>query len=193
MITRRAFLIGSCASFTLTFFDKFFTYIENHGEPLIEAPDWPEDDLFVYPNRGYKFGLNGDPDELEFPYESWLEYLMDAKGIQRPTKMSHYREIFRNWNVQPSELAEPVPLERAIAYMERTGPGADAHDLLKDLNIGPDLGMNKGEVGGLTFYSTPTPIENYYGVAADNAISLSILQHRLNELGQDIGIVLASG
>ena len=193
MNTRRAFLIGASAGLTLTLFDKFFTYIENHGEPLIEAPDWPENTLFAYPNRNFRLGLNGDPDEWDFPYEDWLEYLIYDKGYKGPTKLSHYRKISSDWNLKPTELREPIPFWRVAAIMERRGPGADALNLLKDLNIGPDLNMNEGEVGGLTFYSDPTPIYNYCGVEADNAISLSLLQHRLNELGQEIEIVLASG
>ena len=90
-------------------------------------------------------------------------------------------------------MEEPIPIDLATAYMEKTDPGADAYDLLKRLDIGPELELNKGEVGGLSFYSVPTPIDNFYGVEADNSISLSILQHRLNQLGQDIAIELAIG
>ena len=50
--------------------------------------------------------------------------------------------------MKPRELEEPIPIDLATAYMEKTGPGADAHDLLKRLDIGPELELNKGEVGG---------------------------------------------
>ena len=51
MITRRAFLIGSAATITLSLVDKFYTFIENHGEPLIQAPKNPSGVLYVYPDR----------------------------------------------------------------------------------------------------------------------------------------------
>ena len=60
------------------------------------------------------------------------------------------------------------------------------------LNIGSDLDANNGSVGGLTFYSVPSPIDNRYCVEADNAISLSLLQYRLNTLGQNIEVSLQS-
>ena len=39
------------AAFTLALFDKFFTYNENHGEPLIEVPDDADHTLFAYTSR----------------------------------------------------------------------------------------------------------------------------------------------
>ena len=45
-------------------------------------------------------------------------------------------------------MGEQIPIDLATAYMEKTGPGADAYDLLKRLDIGPELELNKGEVGG---------------------------------------------
>jgi hypothetical protein len=193
MITRRSFLIGSgtaCATFSLSLFDKYFSYIENHGEPLIEAPNDADDTLYAYPDRSFRLGLNGDPDVWDGPYNDWLDFLLHDQGYDYPSKLSDYRKIYDKWNVRPTELLEEIPFWRMAAIMERRGPGADALNLLKDLDIGPDLGVDEKTLGGLTFYPVPTPIYNYCGVEADNAISLSLLQHRLNKLGQNIEIVL---
>ena len=73
MITRRAFLIGSATTVTLSLVDKYYSFIENHGEPLIEAPKNPSSILYAFPDQDYQLALDGDPWDIEFPYESWLQ------------------------------------------------------------------------------------------------------------------------
>ena len=195
MITRRSFLIGSSAAFatiSLSVFDKYFNFFETHGEPLIEAPDDPDASLCAIQDRGFLLGLNGHPGEWDCAGETWRDFLEFELGYDAPSKLSEFRHLYDKWGMKPTELDEEVPFWTMAAIMERRGPAADAKHLLEGLNIGPDLDANTDTVGGLTFYSVPSPIDNRYGVEADNAISLSLLQHRLNALGQNIAVSLQS-
>ena len=188
MVTRRAFLIGSAATITLSLVDKFYTFIENHGEPLIQAPKNPSGVLYVYPDRDYQLGLNGDPWKIDFPYASWQEYLVEEQGYDNPTKLSDFRAIYRDWGFMPSQLQEPVPWEHVAEMMERRGPGADAFHLLDSLDIGPYLEFDGRVAGGLKFYDGPMPGSNYLGVEAEDDISVSLLQHRPNQLNTGIAV-----
>ena len=38
MYSRREFIIGTGGLITMSVLDRYITYIENHGEPLVEAP-----------------------------------------------------------------------------------------------------------------------------------------------------------
>ena len=192
MITRRSFLIGAASSFTLPMFEKFTTFFENHGEPLIEAPEKAGDILYVYPDRDFQMGLNGDPWEPDYPMMTWREMLVEERGYENPTKLSHFRKIRWEWNVSPSMIDEVIPEDFWYEAFERRGPHADAHWLLKGLDIGPNLEMDGQVVGGLQFIDGPMPGNNYLAVHADDEISVSLLQHRLNELKTGVAIELSS-
>ena len=45
-ITRRNFILGTAAGLILpSYYDKVFTFFENHGEPLLEIPKQADIDL----------------------------------------------------------------------------------------------------------------------------------------------------
>ena len=69
-------------------------------------------------------------------------------------------------------------------------PNALAFKLLEDLDIGPKLAGPGDEVGGLEFIDGDAPGHDYLGVHADDALSISLLQHRLNELDTGIAVEL---
>ena len=192
MITRRAFLIGSAATVTMSLVDKYYSFIENHGEPLIEAPKNPSRILYAVPEHDYQLGLDCDPRVINFPYENWLEYLVGDWGCETPTptKLSDFRDIYWNFGLAPSQLREPVPEDQRYEYFDGRGPTADAHHFLERLDIGPDIEIDGEVAGGLIFYEGPMIGSNYVGVHAEDDISLSFLQHRLNQLGQNIKVEL---
>ena len=195
MITRRSFLIGSGAAFatiSLSVCDKYLNCFGTNGEQLIGAPDDPDAIHWAIQDRGFLLGLNGHPGEWPCVGETWRDFLEYELGYDAPSKLSEFRRLYDKWGMKPTELDDEVPFWKMAAIMERRGPAADAKHLLEGLNIGSDLDANNGSVGGLTFYSVPSPIDNRYCVEADNAISLSLLQYRLNTLGQNIEVSLQS-
>jgi len=64
---------------------------------------------------------------------------------------------------------------------------------LHSLDIGPDLTGADGTIGGLEFVDGPFPGSNYLGVHCHDDISVSLLQARLVELGENIEVQVAPG
>ena len=61
-ISRRQFVLGTATGLILpSYYDKVFTYIENHGEPLIEIPKQAEIELLVVGEYGSFQCHLGDP------------------------------------------------------------------------------------------------------------------------------------
>ena len=77
------------------------------------------------------------------------------------------------------------------AWCRNGSPNAQAYHYLDSLDLGPRPIRSGIEFGGLTFQDGPCPGSNYLGVHADDKISLSCLQERLNQLGENIEIRLA--
>ena len=75
-------------------------------------------------------------------------------------------------------------------YLDRRGPSAEAHYLLEGLDIGRDLRADGKVAGGLEFIDGPFPGNNYLGVHANDAISVSLLQHELNAISAGIAVKL---
>jgi hypothetical protein len=69
-------------------------------------------------------------------------------------------------------IDEIIPMDFWYEAFERSGPHADAHWLLKGLDIGPNLVMNGQVVGGLQFIDGPMPGNNYLAVHAEDEISV---------------------
>lgn len=191
MITRRAFLIGAGSTLTMPLLNKFEWHIENLGRPFIEATKHTSSTLYVYPDRDFQIGLDGDPWAPNFPAMTWRQLFVDEWGFLPETERMSIEEYAADWGLEPLELDEEIPYDNLLEIFERKGPGADAHMLLSGLDIGPDLCAGN-QVGGLKFYDGPMPGSNYLGVEADDEISVSLLQHRLNELRMGIAVEIVS-
>lgn len=190
MITRRAFLIGAATALTLPLVDRFKNHIARHGEPLLVQPKESSGVLNIYPDRDFQIGLNGDP--WDCPTVTWREYLEDYRGEQIPTTLDGFRELRANYDLWPSQVDETMPPELFVdSWGTSRSPNAMAYHYLNDLDLGPELRGHRNEVGGLRYMMGPCPGNDYVGVHADNMVSVSLLQHRLNEL--DTGLIVQLG
>lgn len=188
MISRRSFLIGAGGFLTLSLIERYLAFLENHGEPLIEAPRNPDQVLYVYPDREFDMGFNADPWGVEIPDITWEEYLIEIDGYDKPTTLSDFRKILRYEGLFPSELKQHVPEYVWMEHFAYSGPNGQAFDLLKKLNIGSTLEIEGEELGGLIFYDCDGPCSSYRGVQAEDDLSVSLLQHQLNELETGIAV-----
>ena len=184
-ITRRQFILGTGAGLILpAYYDKVFTFFENHGEPLIEVPRRATIDLFaVDRGAGYGYQLNvGDP-WAEPPAMTIREY---ANRYYEGEE--HYREdCCDGEEVDFDDFIDP---EFVVDCWARTdSPNAQAFYLLEDLDLGPDLD-GADAVGAIRFIDGPMPGSDYTGVEAADQVSLSLLQKRLNEMNTGIQILL---
>jgi hypothetical protein len=190
MFTRRAFLIGMGTALTLPVVDRFRWFIETYDRPLIEPPPSPVETLYVYPEYDYEIFLGPIADEL--PEITWRQFITEVRGEPEPTTLSAFRDLYESWGLRPRDLDTPCDPDVYVDCWARTSsPNASAHDLLQRLDLGPELRGGPGEVGGITFIDGCCPGNDYLGVRADDALSVSLLQQRLNELGERIAIELA--
>lgn len=120
---------------------------------------------------------------------TWREFLVDKLGYKNPTTLSQFRELYYEFGIKPRELdTEYDDYYEHWALSE--SPNVLAYNLLDGLNIGPKLAGPGDKVGGLQFIDGDAPGHDYRGVHADDDLSISLLQHRLNELDTGIAVEL---
>jgi len=183
-LSRRNFLIGVGAGLILpSFYDLACKHVLDSGEPLILTPPSREINLIAHDYAGNGFyTLNwGDPysDLPSFDDMTWRQfadaYMHGAEG---------YLDIWEMDGIDPGE-----PVERGFAeetWILRNSPNAKAFDLLATFDLGLDSHAAR-KAGVVDFIECDHPGSNYRGVEAD-AIGLSLLQAKLNNLGSEIEI-----
>ncbi len=180
---RREFLIrsGLMAGQALMprFFDRAFAFVENHGEALIESPANIAKTLQVRLDDSYVFYL-GDPGEL-------------------PGKPPTFRQWFTDNGEDVAQAAEewelaPVGLDRQICdehWVETWSLGHSSMALgfhyLSSLDLGPQFGTGgDGAAGEIRLADCPGICSSYRAAETDDLLSISLLQNRLNELGEAV-------
>lgn len=182
-ITRRQFLLstaGAAAGFILpSYYTRALAFIDQFDEPLLESPRIVREELIVCYDRDGELNL-GDP-YSEPPSLSWREYADKYYG-------GNLQELEDIWELRRSQFDEEAPWDVvADAWIRTDSPSAKAYRLLESLDLGPEL-MGRNAVGGLIFTDGACPGNDYLGVSAENDITLSLLQQRLNDLGTGIRI-----
>ncbi len=185
-ITRRQFILstaGAAAGFILpSYYIRALEFLDQFGKPLLRHPEIITDDLFVRDEGSHLLMHLGDP-ELGPPEMTWREFLEEYHpyALEDPEG---------EWGVLESDLDELVDSEFVVESWARSdSPNAQAYYLLESLDLGPDL-SGSDAVGGLVFTNCPMPGSDYLGVAAEDHVSISLLQQRLNDLGTGIRVVL---
>ena len=185
-ISRRQFILGTGAGLILpSYYDKVFTFFENHGEPLLEIPKQASLDLYAVsqgPGDGYE--LNAGVPWAEPPPMTVREFALEQCGSEEAyqEEWCDGEEVDFDSYVDPEFAAE--------SWGRSASPNAQAFYLLEGLDLGPDLeGANA--VGEIRFIDGACPGNDYLGVRATDQVSVSLLQKRLNELDTGIRIVLA--
>lgn len=189
--TRRAFIVGVGSALTLPIVSKFEWFIETEGRPLIEVPRHPVETLFVglYSEGQITLG----PEIYGPPTITWREYLTQyVAGGELPRRRSELREICNEYGIEPDGLDSECDPEFWIENWARTeSPNANAYHLLDNLDLGPELCGGPGEIGALDFIDGDAPGSDYLGVHVYDDLSISLLQHRLNVLEQNIAVEVA--
>jgi hypothetical protein len=98
-------------------------------------------------------------------------------------------ELEKEFGLKVADLDKPADLDAYLdSWCRADSPNAKAFCLLESLDIGSEL-RHINKVGGLVFYDGPMPGSDYLGVHADCGVTLSLLQHRLNELNTGIWVL----
>jgi len=198
MFDRRTFLVGAGSSLTLSLVKKFRWFAEEYDKPVIEAPPKVEGTLY------WDFGSEGNALRLDEeskydlePQPTLGEYLELVYGKQEGDDLLDLVESYAYKAVldpdDPEqlavELAKPVEFEFWDSYWHRNeSPEAKAYERLEGLDIGPILTGGDGQVGEVEFVECGFFSNNKY-VAVPDPLSVSLLQHRLTELGTNLLVV----
>ena len=186
-ITRRQFLIsGASAGVGLilpSYYEKVFSFFENHGEPLLEAPAHVVENLYA-DYQGSDYQLNIGMPATEYPVMTWRE-MIERYHCCMPAP----DELEDELGITVAELDKPADVDSYLdSWCRSDSPSAQAFYLMESLEIGTEL-RHGDQVGGLVFYDGPMPGSDYLGVHAECEVTLSLLQHRLNELKTGIRVI----
>jgi len=189
-ITRRQFLFSIPAAgaglILPSFFDRAVEALARTGEPLLIPPDKCVTEMLAVDHGDGEYQLNiGDPWEGP-PRLTQREYINRYyDGDVEMYVADHYEE------------GEVVDLDAQVdewvvmdAWARSESPNAVAYHRLYGLDLGPDLAAANA-AGELLFIDGPCPGNDYLGVHAADALTLSLLQQRLNQLDTGIHITVA--
>jgi hypothetical protein len=188
-ISRRQFILGTAAGLILpSYYDKVFSYWENHGEPLIEVPRSSEIDLIAIDRGGDGLELNwGDPN-AEPPEMTVRKFAHRYYGSE-----DEYRDAWCWEEDEEVDFDADMDPEYVLDFWARSdSPNARAYRLLEDLDLSPHL-SGEDAVGELRFIDGPCPGNDYLGVEADCDFTVGLLQKRLNDLNTGIRVSLVEG
>jgi len=166
------------------------------GQPyLIEAPAKGSTLYAVQSSfSGFTFRLG---EEVSTP--TWREYLEECKGVDADDP-----EAIKEWQrdqmgCEPGEEDEIVLGEEISGgifhewlewdYSLRDGPEAQAYRYLEELPLSDGKKSGDGDsLGSLSFIEGDRPGSNFTYVEAPDLATLACLQHRLNQLGENVSI-----
>ncbi len=187
-ISRRQFILGSASGFILpSYYDKVFSYFENHGEPLIEIPKRSDFDLYAVDWGGGIIDFHLGEVAMESPGPMTVrEYARQYCGGEQGYLDAYCEE---GEEVDFDEIAYPSMVETTWT---RNNSAARAHRLLETLDLGSDFDSDDA-VGQLEFLDCPNMCSDYLGVQTEDPVSISLLQKRLNELNTGVRITMQEG
>jgi hypothetical protein len=182
-ITRRQFLLGTGAGLILpSYYDKVFTFFENHGEPLLEIPNQTSSTLYAYA-WGDRFEFRLDGLETEIPRGLTRREYADRYfgSMAEYNEAKHYCPNFLNFDEPGSRPCVD------LAWSAVGAPAAKAYHLLDGIDLGSAFDGDD-PVGHLEFMDGPNPGSNYLGVQTEDPVSVSLVQKRLNDLNFGIRV-----
>jgi hypothetical protein len=186
-ISRRFFLIGSGAVITSAFVKDAVRFVERTSRPFLITPDRVETEMFYYhggePDAAISLGPWHPIDDVPIP--TWREYYTKCLGQSVETEAEVECVCRAEW-LEREELDEPMRAESWGQHWDYwLSPSAQAYQFLESLDLGP-LRKRSGQRvwnGQLIFDECPRIASNARYVAAEDAVTLSLLQARLIELG----------
>jgi len=188
-ISRRQFLLSTTVTgaglILPNTFERLFDHLEETGEPLLEKPKKQIAILNAVDDfDGFQLNL-GDPFEEPGPV-TLREYISDYLCMD----FDEYLEDIQYGKEGPVQvnLEEEVPWYDWIDdWGYKKSPRAKAYRLLENLDLGAEF-ESPDPLGEIQFIDGPSPGSDYFAVHAVDAVSLSLLQQRLNQLDTGIQI-----
>ena len=190
---RRSFLIGAGSILTSAYVAKANWFLNNKNSvvPLLKSNKYTTKLFFVDQGSEYELRL-GSPD---FGIEdlTYRQVLDRYRGVElpenEPIALSQFREIYDDWGITPRMLDQPADLYDYIDEWGRKDANkAKAYDYLYGLDLFGSNDENGLRLGDLNFIDGCHPGNEYLAVTSHDPLSASLLQARLQELGQNISV-----
>ena len=189
-ITRRQFLLGTAAGLVLPrFFEKVFSYVANHEEPMLWAPKSAQTVMYAVPELAYAgYQLNLGDVTVEPPGSLTVREFCERFAVGDPA--TWFRKV-------QYDRDEPFPLDWDHRLGEdfvfewwqaRHSTSLLAARYVESIDLGPQL--IGGEPVGTLALSLGGMCSSLYAYDAVDDVSLSLLQNRLNEINSGIRIEL---
>ena len=198
LMSRRGFLFGTAAALAATkvrrnpFLTRLYRHIAETGAPLLEVPARPVVVLDCHRELDHQFCI-GDPYGVpDLP--TWREHFIDTGALpdDGPPRPEDLRQLKHDWGFDPRHLDQEMDLEHwSEHYGRHASPNAVAYDWLDRNDIGPLLDEESPEPH-LAFIDGYHPGNDAKAVhpRGDVVRCLSLLQHRLNQLGTGAAVRL---
>ena len=164
------------------------SYIDAENRPYLERPATAHDTLYAVDWGGNEYQLTlGDPYQGP-PTMTWREFF-EWEGV---SGMEEYIGSDDPDDLPAFSLDNKAD-EWAILdrWVLDGSPSAEAFKYLDSLNLGPDFGT-ANSVGEIKFYDGVCPGNDSRLVTVPDDLSISLLQKRLNDLGEGIVITMGS-
>ena len=194
MISRRQFLVGAAGAAAGLILPDWLVraerYLEGEGRPLLEVPQPFEDTLTAINWFGDEYQLFlGDPFE-EPPRLNWAEFAERYYGEDNVDR------FLNDYFGEDTDFPDPEDQvdEWLISdhWVMTDSPSAEAFSYLQGLDLGPDFG-GPGGIGRIDLIEGAAPGNNSCIANASDDLSLSLLQKRLNDLGESVRVVVGGG
>ena len=192
-ITRRHFLLGTSAGLILpSYFDKALSFFENTGKPLLEIPLNAGKTLYACDDDVGGFQLRLGSKNPEPPSMTLREFAESQCGSLEEYLYEWWGEDPENVGVDDVDWEKEADTDMVWDALQGSLPTGAAFFYLDGLDLGTEL-AHPETAGGLQFHDCPFPVGDYRGVHATDEVSLSLLQKRLNDLGENVQIELVRG
>jgi hypothetical protein len=198
MLSRRQFLVGLAGASAGLILPEWVLhaerYIEGEGAPLLETPARTFDTLHAIDWGDGAFQLFlGDPGQSA-PKLSWGEFAERYFGMEYGEFVSEHLGLAPGEAIgQGYDEEDEVPEWEVVdQWVYQDSPSARAFEYLEGLQLETDLGGTH-TLGSIDFIDGPCPGNSSRIVNAADELSLSLLQKRLNDLGECIRVVVDSG
>ena len=190
IFSRRSFLVGAGGLVTAGLVREARAYAADTGQPLILAPPKPKVELFYewvqdFDSGGFRAILHLGPPEFDPPPPPlWIDHLRETgEVLETPADIEAWCAFS---GMEPQDLFAPVDDWGWGSYWGRAGsPTAKAVIFLQRPDLLPGTrGFERA--GQLLFHDSPSPLNDEQWVEARDALSLTLLQARFNDLGGEV-------
>jgi hypothetical protein len=197
---RRSFLINSARAFgaalTLNFISRVEHFVQSKNSPLLLKPDNHEKILFAIDDDigGYQMYLGKHPLDDHVPDINWRDLIIDHWGWSEKDGINYLQEDYGISKKEAKELLDTIAPEDSISdwFFLSQSANAKAYFYLAGLDLGPEFGQGPDTAGEIRFIDGYMPGNDTRMVEVPENVSLSLLQARLIDLGENVKIELGT-